>query len=408
MRRSSGLLPFLTTLFAALLFCSLPLAAQRRPTADPFPDDDELGSAYGHYYSVSGTVADRQSGLRLDGVRVDLNSANRGVVATTFTTQGNFRFDNLRDGTYDITFNLTGYQEVEEHLEVSGPIFGMTVSLKPVNEAAKGSPTVSVRDLSIPQKAREAMNKGMVLLYQKSDYPGSIKEFERAIKIFPNYYEAYAQIGYAYIASKDPAHAEEALRQSIVVSQEHYPDAFFLLAALFSSQKRFDDAEPLARKAVDLAPDSWHAQSEMAQALLGQDRPEDAEKYAQAAVKLQPDNPLLWLVLADIHGELRNDSALVVDLDTYLKLAPNGAMADRVRQGRDEAKQRLQESKASPAAPPRLCPPSTRQASRKPTSSSSKAVPRERSSSPVSFLPHRFPALRVVIPNPGRVLCERR
>ncbi len=278
-------------------------------------------------------------------------------MATTFTTQGNFRFDNLRDGTYDISFNLTGYQEVEEHLEVSGPVFGMTVNLKPVNEAAAGgSPTVSVRDLSIPQKARDAMNKGMVLLYQKSDYAGSIKEFEHAIKIFPNYYEAYAQIGYAYIASKDPAHAEEALRQSIVVSQEHYPDAFFLLAALFSSQKRFDDAEPLARKAVDMAPDSWHAQSEMAQALLGQDRPEDAEKYAQAAVKLQPDNPLLWLLLANIHGDLQNDSALVDDLNTYLKLAPNGPIADRVRQGRDEAKQRLEQSKASPAAAPAALP----------------------------------------------------
>ena len=126
---------FLTTLFAALLFCSLPLAAQRRPTADPFPDGDELGTGgYGHYYSLSGTVADRQSGLRLDGVRVDLNSFSRGVVSTTFTTQGNFRFDNLRDGTYDITFNLTGYQEVQEHLEVSGPVFGMTVNLKPLNK----------------------------------------------------------------------------------------------------------------------------------------------------------------------------------------------------------------------------------------------------------------------------------
>ena len=353
MRGSSGLLLFLTALLVALCFHSLPLAAQRRPTADPFPDGDELGAGgYGHYFSISGTVADRQSGLRLDGVRVDLNSFNRGAVATTFTTQGNFRFDNLRDGTYDISFNLTGYQEAEEHLEVSGPIFGMAVNLKPLNEAPAGSsPTVSVRDLSIPQKARDAMNKGMALLHQKSDYAGSIKEFERAIKIFPNYYEAYAQIGFAYMALKDPAHSEEALRQSIVVSQEHYPDAFFLLAALFSSQKRFADAEPLARKAVDLAPDSWHAQSEMAQALLGEDRPEDAEKYAQAAVKLQPDNPLLWLVLADVHGDLQNDSALVEDLDTYLKLAPKSAMADRVRQGRDEAKQRLQQSQASPAVP---------------------------------------------------------
>ena len=353
MRGSSGLLLFLTALLVALCFSSLPLAAQRRPTADPFPDDDEIGTGgYGRYFSISGTVADRQSGLRLDGVRVDLNSFNSGAVSTTFTNHGSFRFDNLRDGTYDISFNLTGYQEVLEHLEVSGPIFGMTVNLKPLNEApAGGSPTVSVRDLSIPQKAREAMNKGTALLHQKSDYAGSIKEFERAIKIFPTYYEAYAQIGYAYMAMKDPAHSEEALRQSIVVSQEHYPDAFFLLAALFSSQKRFADAEPLARKAVDLAPDSWHAQSEMAQALLGQDRPEDAEKYAQAAIKLQPDNPLLRLLLANIHGNLQNDSALVEDLDAYLKLEPKGAMADRVRQGRDDAKQRLQQSQASPAVP---------------------------------------------------------
>lgn len=353
MRRSSGPLLFLTALFVALCLYSLPLAAQRRPTADPFPDDDELGTGYGHYYSLSGTVVNQQSGVRLDGVRVDLNAAARGVVATTFTTQGSFRFDNLRDGSYDITFSLNGFRQVDEHLEVSGPIFGMTVNLKPVNELAPGaSPTVSVRDLSIPSKAREAMNKGLVLLHQKSDYAGSIKEFERAIKVFPNYYEAYAQIGFAYIALKDPAHAEEALRQSIVISQEHYSDAFFLLAALFSEQKRYADAEPLARKAVDLAPESWHAQSEMAQALLGEDRPEDAEKYAQEAAKLQPANPLLWLLLANIHGELQNDAGLVEDLDTYLKLAPNGPMADRARQGRDEAKQRLQQSEAAPAAAP--------------------------------------------------------
>lgn len=351
MPRSSGLLSLITGLFVALCLYSLPLAAQRRPTADPFPDDDQLGTGYGRSFSLSGTVTDRRTGLRLDGVRVDLNSFSKGVVSTTFTNQGNFRFDNLRDGTYDVTFNLNGYQQVEEQLEVSGPIFGMNVNMRPVNDApAGGSATVSVRDLSIPPKAREAMNKGLILLHQKLDYAGSIKEFERAIKIFPNYYEAYAQIGFAYMAAKDPAKAEDALRQSIVVSQEHYPDAFFLLAALYSSQKRFTDAEPLARKAVDLAPDSWHAQSEMAQALLGENRAEDAEKYAQAAAKLQPDNPLLWLVMADVHASLQNDSALVEDLDTYLKLAPNGAVAGRARQERDEAKQRLEQSKASPAA----------------------------------------------------------
>lgn len=363
MRRSSGLLLFLTTLFVALCFYSLPLSAQSRPTANPFPDDSELGTGYGHYFSIAGTVADRQSGLRLDGVRVDLNSFSGGVVITTFTSQGSFRFDNLRAGTYDLSFNQSGYQEVQEHLQLSGPVLGLIVNLKRLNEAPAGSsPTVSLRELSIPQKARDSMGKGMALLHEKADYAGSIKEFERAIKAFPNYYEAYAQIGFAYMAMKDAAHSEEALRQSIVLSQEHYPDAFLFLAALFSTQRRFADAEPLARKAVDLAPDSWHAQSEMAQALLGLERPVDAEKYAQAAVKLQPDNPLLWLLLADVHSQLQNNPALIEDLDTYLKLAPKGAMAERARQGRDEAKQRLQQSTASPAAPPAAGPAASSQA----------------------------------------------
>jgi hypothetical protein len=361
MRRSSALLISIPALLVLAFLLSPAMEAQRRsmPSSSPFPDSDGLGGGISatrsRSFSISGVVADSESHVRLDGVRVDLQGMTGGMLATAFTTdRGNFQFNNVGPGTYELVFENAGYSEDRERLEIDSPVMGMTVQLRKLQSgiAPGGSPTVSVRELSMPGKAREAMAKGMTLLYRKSDYPGSIKEFQRAIHAYPDYYEAYAQIGMAYIKMKDPKNAEEALRKSIDLSHDQYADGFALLSALLASEKRYADAEPLARKAVDIAPESWHAQSELAQALLGLDRADEAEKYAQAAAELQPNNSTLPLLLADIHMILHNDPALLDDLNKYLKLAPNGPYAEQVRKQREEIKQRLQNSQAAPAELP--------------------------------------------------------
>jgi tetratricopeptide (TPR) repeat protein len=354
MRRNPGLAFTVSTvlLWSFFLYC-LPLAAQRRPNSTPFPDDDAgLSPSRGHSFSISGMVSDAESHERIDGVRVDLQGLSGGILATEFTgSSGNFEFTNVRLGSYQLVFQQVGYQDSRQEVEVQGPVFAMNVALRRLNSGGPGGSSVSVRELSMPQKARDAMSKGISLLYDKSDYAGSIKQFERAIQAYPNFYEAYAQMGVAYMKMKDTARSEQALRKSLDLSENRYPDALFILAALFSNEKRYADAEPLARKAVELDANSWHAQSELAQALIGLKRPEEAEKYAQAAVKLQPDNALLRLLLADIHIALGNDPALLDDFNAYLKLAPNGSFAERVRQHRDELQQRLQNSQASPSDP---------------------------------------------------------
>jgi tetratricopeptide (TPR) repeat protein len=317
--------------------------------------DTGLGSTRPRTFSISGAVADSESRVRLNGVRVDLQALAGGILATAFTTAGgNFQFNNIRPGSYELIFVQPGYEDDREHLELDGPTFGMSVGLRRLGPGAgtPGAPTVSVRELSIPEKARDAMSKGMTLLYQKGDAPGSIKQFRRAIQTYPNYYEAYAQMGSAYMRMKDADESEKALRKSIDLSQEHYPDALVMLAALLSGTKRFVDAEPLARKAVELDANSWRGQSELAHALLGLQRPNEGELYAEAAVKLQPDNPFLRLLLADAHMQLRNDPALLDDFDSYLKLAPNGPYAAQVREQREQIQQRLQKTQAAPALSP--------------------------------------------------------
>ena len=357
MRRTPRLFVTVPSLVTLAFFVScLPLAAQRGslPSPSSFPDDvSGLGTTRARAFSISGAVVDAESHLHIDGARVDLQSLAGGVLSTAFTSNaGGFQFNNVRPGSYELIFAQPGYSDDREHLEIDGPVIAMTVTLRRLSSAgAPGAPTVSVRDYSIPGKAHDAMNKGMTLLYQKSDFPGSIKQFERAIQAYPNYYEAYAQMGFAYMRMKDADQSEKALRKSIDLSQEHYPDALVMLAALFSSTKRFADAEPLARKAVELNSSSWHAQSELAQALLALKRPDEAEKYAQEAARLQPDNPILRLLLADIHIETKNDPALLDDFNAYLKLAPNGPYAEKVRQHREELQKWMENSKASPSGP---------------------------------------------------------
>lgn len=300
-----------------------------------------------------GVVSDAQSHVRLNGVRVDLEGGGGGILATAFTSDnGNFQFNNVRGGSYELIFEQTGYQDDHERLDIEGPLVSMMVQLKRLDSDAldKGT-SVSVRELSIPRKAREAMAKGTMLLNEKSDYAGSIKEFERAIHNYPDYYEAYAQIGLAHIKLNQAEQAEQALRKSVDVSHEHYSDGYALLAALYLSEKRFSDAEPPARKAVDVNAKSWHAQSELAQVLLGLGRADEAEEPAKAAVEIQPDNPSLRLLLADVHVQTKNETALLEDLNAYLKIAPNGPYADKARQERDKVQQRLQNSQASPAPP---------------------------------------------------------
>jgi hypothetical protein len=175
MRRPSGLLFFLTTSFFALFLLCHPLAAQRRPGPSPFPGMGEgEGTWQLHAFTVSGMVWDAQSRLRIDGVRVDLRSFSGGTLATAFTGgNGSFQFNNVGAGNYELVFEQMGYEDARERVEVDGPVFGVTVQLRKLGEAGAGAPdgrlTISVRELSIPQKAREAMSKGMGLLYQKSD-----------------------------------------------------------------------------------------------------------------------------------------------------------------------------------------------------------------------------------------------
>jgi tetratricopeptide (TPR) repeat protein len=203
----------------------------------------------------------------------------------------------------------------------------------------------------VAEKAREAFEKGWKLLYEKSAPEKSLAQFQRAIDQYPPYYEAYAQTGVADYRLARFSEAEKALRRSIEISAEKYPDALFLLAQMLNDQERFKEAEPPARQAIVAGDASWHGHFELARALVGLKRGAEAEASARRAKELKPDNPQVYLVLANAHIQQQKISSVVQDFDEYLKLEPNAPGSDQIRQRRDRMREGLQRAQPTANSP---------------------------------------------------------
>ena len=330
---------------------SLPVGAQVSASDAP----GTLTSRRGRY-NVNGTVRDAAGNRPIESARVELYTLTAGAIATSFTnSNGGFGFNDVPPGAYYLVVQAAGYDALREELNFGtrAPV-GIQLALHPVGELDRVplGDTVSTRELSIPRRAREAMDRGMSLLHGKSDYRGSLSHFQRAIREYPPYYEAYAQMGVAYMNLGETAQSEQMLRTSMEMSERQYADAFAFLAAMYSAQKRYAEAEPVAREAVTLDPRSWQAHHELAHALHGLDLGTAAEASALEAIRLDSGNPQTLLLLANIHLRMRNYTALLKDLDLYLALAPEGRDAAQARQMREQVLERMANIQPRPAAEP--------------------------------------------------------
>jgi tetratricopeptide (TPR) repeat protein len=310
---------------------------------------------------ISGFVRDDESHQSLKAVTVTLTRGSGGAnVAPSVVsgTAGEFQFSEVLSGDYRIEVNQKGYQPASVAVMLGGtPLANVIVSLRPEKESrAFEDLAVSTHQLSAPDKAREAFIKGVKLLTaSKPDYNRALVQFQRAIDSFPTYYEAYAEMGIAYYHLGQSDNAEQALRKSMSLSSNQYPDAIFLLSEMLDDQNRFAEAEPIARDGIRLEETSWRSYLSLARALAGLKRAPEAEISATKASELKPDNAEIFLVLGNIHIQEHNYAGVIKDFDTFLKLEPTGPRSDLVRQSEAQARQALQKMQAqtnpSPAKP---------------------------------------------------------
>ena len=336
---------------AAALLLALPLAHPSLSLAQARAPSADFGS---RTFYIRGTVRNSDDARALEMIKVDLRRFTGETIGVTFTrSNGEYEFNGIPNGIYYIIVEEKDYEPVRQSVELTtSSRTGIVIFLKrplEIRTTDQGR-VVSTRELSIPRKAHDAMQKGMGLLYEKNDFKGSLPLFQRAVAELPSYYEAYHQMGMAYLRMGQPNEAEQAFRKAISLSEEHYADPFFGLAGLLSNLQRFTEATTLAGKGIDLAPNAWEGHFEMARAMVGLNRLDEAEKSAIVARTRKADFPSLHLILANIHIRKKNYVSLLEDLEAYLRLEPNGSFSEQARLTRDRIQRAMANAQNRPPA----------------------------------------------------------
>ena len=215
-------------------------------------------------------------------------------------------------------------------------------------QTLKSNNVVSVRELSIPEKAQRDFDKGVELLVKK-DPAGCIPHFQRAVSEFPGYYEAYYEMGVADLKLWRIEDGEQMFRRANEFSGEQYAPSLLGLGALLGYREKFADAEKIIRKGLELDPSSWSGHYYLGWALYGLNRLEDSENSVREALRLKSDYAVALELLADIHSREKDYRALVNDMDRYLKLDSTSPTGIKARALRDSAERLLGESENTTA-----------------------------------------------------------
>src|SRR6476646_3074161 len=287
---------------------------------------------------ISGTVLLDANKRPASQVAVSLKSRVAGIFRSVLTDlEGRFKVQNLPRGTYEIAVDEEGYEAAQTIAQLDGPSSKLVLYLKSKSGAIRQSAyTVSVRELKIPGKARDELQKGLERL-GKNDPAGSLRHFTKATQAFPGYFEAYYDIGVANVALGRFDEAMRAFQTSIDLSDGRYALAQFGYRYLLCREGKAAEAEKIVRKGLeveDVAPEGYVILSE---ALVQLNRPDEAEKSAREALLRNPGFAGTYLALADVAASKDDYRAEVADLDIYLRLQPSGPGSEQARQNREVA-----------------------------------------------------------------------
>jgi tetratricopeptide (TPR) repeat protein len=290
---------------------------------------------------IERTVIAKGANHTVGGVIVSIRSLTGGGFASILTdSNGHFQVRGLDAGKYEIVVEEPGYEPTQETLELQGPSPPLEIYLKPSRPSpshGRDYAAVSVRELKIPGKARDAFEHGLARL-AKNDAAGSRVQFVRATVAFPGYYEAYYHLGVAQLRLGRDEEAAQAFQKAIDLSGGHFAWAQFAMGVLLCRRGKNSEAETVIRRGLDIDGSSAPGHLFLGIALLRLNRLEEAEKNAREALLRNPGLASAYLVLADVHASRGEYAMQLHDFDAYLKLEPDGPASKVVRGFRETAR----------------------------------------------------------------------
>lgn len=256
--------------------------------------------------------------------------------STLAGADGRFRFRNIQQGTYTLIIFVPGQGETRKTISV-GPSTAdrkgrieIAVRLDESRMTPDRSSVVSVRELSIPQKAREEYRNASRRL-EARDVAGAVACLERAVQMAPQFAAAWNFLGTIAYQTQRYADAEKYFLRALEADANAY-EPVVNLGGVYVTIGRFDEAWKYNLNAVLRRPNDALAQSQMGMTYFGLGRYDLAEKYLLEAIRLDPahfSHP--QLTLAEIYVRRGQEARAADVLEDFVRRHPDNPARESIR-----------------------------------------------------------------------------
>jgi len=295
---------------------------------------------------VSGMIRYAANHQPAENVLVRIESFSGGLIGQVTTDRtGRFTFSGLTGQQFIVTAHAPGFYDLRENVELltqnTAYLNMELVADKNAigsNNTGKNSEftALPVINAAVPADAQTEYAKGQELLNNKNA-ADAVKNFAKAVAIYPKYLEAQIALGLTYMDLQKWDKAEKPLLAAIEINPEA-STPYFALGEVYRREKKYTEGENILTRGLKLNANS--AQAHLTLAEIYWDRApsskdeaqfrKDAEsswKEVSLAIKQDPNLAEAHLLAGNLLLRARRGPDALAHFEQYLKLKPNGEYA---------------------------------------------------------------------------------
>ena len=323
--------------FSLLPVLSIALCFVIPVTAQVITPPGATDTGFGGANAITGMVILSNGQRLLRRVSIRLQSMTKGDRVATTDEYGNFAFRGLVSGDYRVVIDkeqeFEPYSQSVEIRQFQGfppQLYNLNIRLQLKGRPATKPGVLSAELANVPKRALVHYNNAAEQA-KKNDHLGAIEQLKLAIKEYPSFMLAFNELGVLYLKLNQLQNADEAFQGALKI----IPDAFAPLLNRGIANflmKRYGEAVPILRKALQKNDQSAVGHYFLGQALANLGLFEDAEKELLTSLELGKEevNEARRL-LAIIYASRGAKKQAADQLEAYLKLAPDAPDAEKLK-----------------------------------------------------------------------------
>ncbi len=283
--------------------------------------------------AVFGQTPDTRPGVQVRGelspvpvggvLTVELSSRDGGLAESALVnSDGSFEFRSAQPGPHELRVMSTGGIILhQETVLISGINQPISIHLsEPSTRTSPANGTVSLQQLGhkVPPAARKAYDKAEQAA-AKGDNQQALELFRQAVALDPEFADGFNELGTVEVATGDLDQALEHFQKAIDVAPDHRL-ALGNLSIALARATRFDEAVPVARRALRLMPTSGIIHYVLGTSLLFSSG--DSDEVLDNIKKATGEIPLAHLLSAELLIRRGKRDEAIEHVEEYLKVVP--------------------------------------------------------------------------------------